>query len=148
MDTNSDDSEVYTYTEQDTNSISSVIADNTDKPLQELTEYDNLDEDKISSLPTYETATRLHSFKPSVPTGLSSAADELQDDAVDNKSLQVLPGYDEIDGDKAAAMLSLPTYEAASKLNTTSLKMKGTSVALTCICTFFNYVIYRSLWYR
>ena len=84
----------------------------------------------------------MHTVKQSAPTGLSSTAD---DDATDNKSL---PGYDEIDEDKA--VLSLPTYETASKLNTTSLKTKGTSVALTYrdlpVSTML--IIYRSLWYR
>ena len=92
----------------------SNITDLTDKPLQELPDYNNLHEDRVSSLPTYESATRLHT----VPTGLSSTADE---GAMDNKFLQVLPGYDEIDNeDKAAAELSLPPYETASKSNTTN----------------------------
>ena len=139
MDTNNNDSEseVPTCTEYD---VSSAIAESeisknyTDMPLQELPEFDNLDEDQVSSLPTYETAARLRTVKLSVSAGLSySTADDLKDDATDNKSLQELPGYDEIDEDKTAAVFnsSFPTYETASKLNTTNLKMKGTSVAIT-----------------
>ena len=89
-----------------------------DKPLQELPD---LDENKAASLPTYETATRLHTVKLS--TMPSPIADDLQDisrDTDDDTPLQELPDYNEIDENKA---LSLPTYESASKLHTA--KMKG-----------------------
>jgi cytidylate kinase len=53
----------------------------------------------------------------------------LRDTAIDKDNadelLKELPAYDEIDDNKA--VLSLPTYETATKLTTDSLNIKGTS---------------------
>ena len=102
-----------------------------DKPLQELPD---LDENKATSLPTYEIATRLYTVK--LPTMTSSITGDLQDisrDTDDDTPLQELPDYNEIDENKA---FSLPTYETASKLHTA--KMKGIlqiRLLATCIHT-------------
>ena len=129
-DRNSDDLEVSTCI--DIPATLNVSADtctsedvNSDKPFQELPDYDNLDEEKESdySLPTYGTATRTHKTKLSVATGLSPI---LQDNKYMDKSIQ-LPGYDEIDEDKAA--LPLSTYKTVT--NSDSLKIRG---------GYFNYI--------
>ena len=129
-DRNSDDLEVPTRI--DILATPNVSADtctsedvDSDKPFQELPNYDNLDEEKELdySLPTYGTAIRTHKIKLSVATGLSPI---LEDNKDIDKLIQ-LPGYDEIDEDKAA--LPLPTYETVT--NSDSLKIRG---------SYFNYI--------
>ena len=131
-DRNSDDLEVHVPMYIGISATPSVNADtctsedvDSDKPFQELPDYDNLDEEKKLdySLPTYGTATRIHKTKLSVATGLSPI---LQDSKDMDKLIQ-LPGYDERDEDKAA--LPLPTYETVT--NSDSLKIRG---------SYFNYI--------
>lgn len=126
-DRNSDDLEAPTCARIDISATPNVSADmctsedvNSDKSFQELSDHDNLDEEKKLdySLPTYGTATRTHELQLSAATGLSPI---FQDSIMDmDKSIQ-LPGYDEIDEDKA--ILPLPTYETAT--NSENLKIRG-----------------------
>ena len=136
-DRNSDDLEVPTCI--DISATPNVSADtctsedvDSDKPFQELPDYDNLDEEKELdySPPTYGTAIRTHKIKLSVAIGLSP----ILEDNKDMDKLIQLPSYDEIDEDKAA--LPLPTYETVT--NSDSLKIRG---------SHFNYYYYTAIFY-
>ena len=101
----------------------SPIADNnskdtdTDKPLQDLPDYDDLDEEEVTSLPTYETARRLRTVKllelPTTPSPITDNLRDISNDRDTDKPLQELPNYDDLDEDEAA---SLPTYGSARGL--------------------------------
>ena len=110
--------------ESEISTMHSPVADNlqddskdtdADKPLQELLDCDNIlvDEDKVSSLPTYETTARLHTVElselPTVLTPITGPGDLSKNGDAD-KSLQ------ELDEDKAA---SLSTYETTTRLHNT-----------------------------